>query len=285
MDDKLSIRLIIIFSAITIIFYLISPVVFRYDPLFFSYNYIRHFHPLLFLFIPSFIIIVISCVVLMLMIFYKKELNRKYFLSQNLTIVQILLNILIQLFFIFLILPYYIGLFLNLVTFLFIRLKLNEHGSVKLKENAKGLRILVIISFILIIVSYIVITSIFFGTILVAEVLSTNYLAITELLNALDIFGYQFFSFFSLFIIPGISILGLNIKTIEIKYRYLMCQILSLISVLFASFSLAFIITFVFINLDTYLIKLMVYLLTLYGITFVLTLVAFLLLSMEKRKI
>lgn len=280
MDDKLSIRLIIFFSAITIIFYLISPLVFRY------YYYIRYFYTLLTTFIPSFIIIITSCIVLMVMIFYKKDLKRKYILSRNLIVVQILLNILIELFSLFLMFPYYVGLFLNLVTFLIIRLKLNEYGSVRLKQNVKGRKILVIIPFILVMVFYVGVTSIFFGTILVAEVLSDNYLAITQLLNVLDIFGYQNFSFLSLFIIPGIVVLALNIKTIEINYRYLMCQILSLISLLFASFSLAFIISFFYIHF--YSVpppKLMVYLLTLYGITFVLTLVAFLLLNMEKRKI
>ncbi|MFX1412024.1 MAG: hypothetical protein ACFFA6_16895 [Promethearchaeota archaeon] len=282
MDDKLSIRLIIFFSAITIIFYLISPFVFRY------HEYIRYFYNLLTVFIPSFIIIIISGFVVIIMFFYKNDPKRKYILSQNLIIVQILLNILAEVFSIFLMFPYYIGLFFNLAAFLVIRIKLNEfneYGSEKLKQIAKPRKILVIILFILIMVLYIVVTSIFIGTILVADVLSTNYLAITQLLNVLDIFGYKHFSFISLFIIPAIIVIGLNIKTIEINYRYLMCQILSLISVLFASFSMAFFITFFLIHfIGVPPPKLMVYLLTLYGITFILTLVAFILLSLEKRK-
>ena len=282
-DKKIKISLNI-FSLMTILFYIFIPFAFG------GYQYIQYIYNLISLFIPSFIIISISLFVLILINLPEREsVHQRYLLIRNLTFAQISINLIIHILSVFIFAyPYYIGLILHIATILLIIKLLKAYETIPFRQKVRISKGIIIFNLVLVIISYFGITTIIYLGMFFFEVTSRKHLVISQIYSALDIFGYSYLSFISLFIIPSLIILALNVKNVDFKSRFLICQFLSFISVLFTLFSFAFTIVFSIINefsivYEIFLIKIVLYLTAFLGFATMLTIVAFLLIT-KKRK-
>ncbi|MFX1388517.1 MAG: hypothetical protein ACFE9Z_00470 [Promethearchaeota archaeon] len=278
MEDKNSIKLIILASIFTILIYVALP--------FIILSYLTHWTfgsiPTLIMFVPSLIIISISIIFIILLNFWHIEPSKKILICRNLSFAQMLMNIFFFVLFAgFFFVTYIFGFLLTLIIFSILRQKLNEKRAYVVKDITIRRKNNVIVLLVLTIPPYVGV-----GAILIGAMLSSfleAQLAIATLLSFFDFFGYQALSFITFIIIPGTVILILNIKEIEITTRFLVGRSLSLTTLIFAFFCLVFSILFVFLY-GIFLVIILL-LIGLYAIEFIISLLVFLFLRTKKKQI
>lgn len=86
-------------------------------------------------------------------------------------------------------------------------------------------------------------------TIITDFALSDAGIAISGMITGLSLVGYEFFSFLSLLIIPGVIIFILATKKINLENKLYICRVLTFVSLLTTLSSLAFMVI-AYLNLD-----------------------------------